>query len=343
MCAKKKTDNIQLAESDCPQANEITITNRIKMIRGCQVMLDRDLAELYGVETRALNQAVKRNIERFPNDFMFQLSKEESSELESMHVCNVQSLKSQSVTSEIDDTQINEDLKSQTVTSSWGGPRKLPYAFTENGIAMLSSVLRSPTAIEVNIRIMRAFTAMRQFLSANAQVFQRLETIEYHQLEMAKRQDVTDRRLDEVFQRLDDGAVTPQQGIFYDGQIFDAYTFVASLIKSAKREIVLIDNYVDETVLTLLDKRSNGVEATIYTAQISRQLQLDITRHNSQFPPIAVNSYRQSHDRFLCIDDEVYHIGASIKDLGKKWFAFAKMLDIKPIDLTNRINGIDPQ
>ena len=285
----------------------IDIKPMIRVLRGQQVMIDRDLAMLYGVETRVLNQAVKRNIERFPNDFMFQLSKEDV-----------------------------EILKSQNVTSSWGGDRRLPYAFTEQGIAMLSSVLKSQTAVDVNIRIMRAFVSMRRFIATNAQLFQRLETIEYHQLEMKQHQEVTDKRIDEVFKRLDVN-IPPMQGIFYDGQVFDAYRFVSDLMRKAKRSIVLIDNYVDDTVLTLLDKRKNGVTATIYTQRISNQFQLDVDRHNAQYPLIEIRQFNKAHDRFLLIDDEVYHIGASIKDLGKKWFGFTLMRDITATELINKI------
>ena len=280
----------------------------IKVIRGQQVMLDKDLATLYGVETKVLNQTVKRNIERFPNDFRFELSKEEC-------------------------------LRSQIVTSNGrGGNRYSTYAFTEQGVAMLSSVLRSKTAIEVNIQIMRAFVSMRHFMVNNASVFSRLETMEYHQLEMQQHQQETDKRIDEVFRRLDEGNAKPKQGVFYNGQVYDAYTFVSDLIKSAKKRIILIDNYVDETVLTLLDKRENSVSAIIYTQQISRQFQLDIDRHNAQYAPIDVETFRLSHDRFLCIDDDVYHIGASIKDLGKKWFGFSKMEILTPNELVERIN-----
>ena len=275
------------------------IESLIRVIRGKQVMLDRDLAELYEVETAQLNRQVKRNIERFPEDFMFQLTKEET---------------------------------------EWGGDRHSPYAFTENGVAMLSGVLRSKTAIEVNIRIMRAFTSMRHFMANNASVFSRLETIEYHQLEMLQHQQVTDKRIDEVFRKLDEGSAKPKQGVFYNGQIYDAYTFVGDLIKSAKKRIILIDNYVDETVLTLLDKREENVPAVIYTQQISRQFQLDLDRHNAQYTPIDVEAFRLSHDRFLCIDDDVYHIGASIKDLGKKWFGFSKMEILTPDELLEKIN-----
>lgn len=294
--------------TNCDQLSEtIDIQPMIKVIRGQQVMLDSDLSALYGVETRRLNEQVKRNIERFPDDFMFQLRKEEL-----------------------------DNLMSQNATSSWGGTRKLPYAFTEQGIAMLSSVLKSQTAVEVNIRIMRAFITMRRFIATNAQLFQRLETIEYHQLEMKQHQEVTDRRIDEVFKHLD-ADIPPMQGIFYDGQVFDTYRFVSDLIRKAKQSIVLIDNYVDGTVLTLLDKRSEGVSATIYTQRVSSQFQLDVDRHNSQYPLIEIKRFNKAHDRFLLIDNEVYHIGASIKDLGKKWFGFTLMRDITATELIKKI------
>ena len=186
---------------------------------------------------------------------------------------------------------------------------------------------------------MRAFVSMRHFMASNTAIFQRLETIEYHQLEMQKQQDVANDRIDEVFRRLDEGNVQQKQGIFFDNQIYDAYSFVSELVKSAKQRIILIDNYVDESTLTLLDKRGADVSAVIYTQQISRQFQLDIDRHNSQYPPIEVLVFRRSHDRFLCIDDTVYHVGASIKDLGKKWFAFSKMEDFMPDELIGRINS----
>ena len=296
------------------ERDNISFTNNIesliKVIRGQQIILDRDLARLYQVETSQLNRQVKRNIERFPEDFMFQLTKEECSR------CQIGIL--------------NEGRGSNVKYS--------PYAFTENGVAMLSGVLRSKTAIEVNIRIMRAFTSMRHFMANNASVFSRLETIEYHQLEMLQNQQVTDKRIDEVFRKLDEGSAKPKQGVFYNGQIYDAYTFVGDLIKSAKKRIILIDNYVDETVLTLLDKREENVPAVIYTQQISRQFQLDLDRHNAQYTPIDVEAFRLSHDRFLCIDDDVYHIGASIKDLGKKWFGFSKMEILTPDELLEKIN-----
>lgn len=312
-----KDDSVaKLGNQQLPVENKVE--SLIRVIRGQQVMLDRDLAELYGVETKRLNEQVKRNIERFPEDFMFQLTKEEF-----------------------------ENWKSQFATSNSivMGARKRPYAFTEQGVAMLSGVLKSSTAVEANIRIMRAFVSMRHFMVNNAAIFQRLETIEFNQLESNKvqakilaHQEVQDHRIDEIFRRLDEGMYKPKQGIFFDNQIYDAYSFVSELVKSAKQRIILIDNYVDESVLTLLDKREDTVSAIIYTQQISRQLRLDVERHNSQYPPIEISVFRRSHDRFLCIDDTVYHVGASIKDLGKKWFAFSKMEDFKPEELVAKIN-----
>ena len=277
------------------------IEKMIFTIRGKQIMLDRDLAKLYGVTTGRLNEQVKRNIKRFPDDFMFQLTKEDC-------------LRSQIA---ILNNKRGKHLK------------YFPYAFTENGIAMLSGILRSDTAIEANINIMRAFTAMRHYLASNAQVFQRLTKIEYHQIE-------TDKRIDEVFNRLE-AHQSPKQGIFYDGQIFDAYTFLCDLIRKAKKSIILIDNYVDDTVLTLLDKRDSGISAKIYTHNINQQLLLDIARHNGQYPIIEVEQFKKSHDRFLLIDEEVYHIGASLKDLGKKWFGFTLMSFISAEEILAKI------
>ena len=300
-----KKNDIAKAEPASLQPLE-NIENLIHVIRGKQVMLDRDLARLYGVETRVLNQAVQRNIERFPEDFMFKLSLMEMREV----------LENKDVV----------DLTSQIVISNKrGGQRYMPYAFTENGVAMLSSVLRSQQAINVNIQIMRAFNAMRHFIATNAQVFQRLEVIEHTQLSLVAHQEDTDKKFEEVFRRLDDGSTTPKQAIFYDGQIFDAYKFVNERIREAKKRIVLIDNYIDETVLAMLDKRGKEVTAKVYTKNISHQLSLDFEKHNAQYTPIEVEQFDRAHDRFLCIDDTVYLIGASIKDLGKKWFGFVKL------------------
>jgi len=305
-----KKNGIARAETTSIQAVE-QIESLILTIRGKQVILDRDLARLYGVETKRLNEQVRRNIERFPEDFMFQLSKDE-----------FESWKSQIATSNGE-----ENMSPQIATTS---PQRrpasaLPYAFTENGVAMLSGVLRSPMAIATNIHIMRAFNAMRHFIGSQTQVFQRLEIVERNQLALTTQVAENNKKLEEVFRHLDDNSEKPEKGIFYDGQIFDAYTFINERIREAKKRIVLIDNYVDDSVLTMLDKRNKGVDAIVYTKNISRQLLLDFEKHNAQYLPIEVKQFDRAHDRFLCIDDTVYLIGASLKDLGKKWFGFVKL------------------
>lgn len=289
--------------------NRTSIEERIFSIRGKQVMIDRDLAMLYGVETKRLNEQVKRNIERFPEDFMFQLTYEECS-------------RSQIATLNIKQGQ---------------NIKYLPYAFTENGIAMLSSVLRSETAIAVNIRIMRTFTKIRKSVCQNSNLQNRVELIEYNQAEMRRLLIETTNKVDAVFDSMKGGSSLPVQGIFFDGQVYDAYVFVAGLVRKATRKIVLIDNYIDDTVLTLMDKKAAGVETVIYTGRVSRQLQLDIDKHNAQYPPITVRTFSKAHDRFLIIDDEVYLVGASIKDLGKKWFGFTLMENTDAEELTGRL------
>ena len=304
----KKTSNITSNTSgpevvtNCDHLELEPVEKRILNIRGIQVIVDRDLAELYGVETKSLNQAVKRNIDRFPESFRFQMSKEE-----------------------VDKVVTNCDRLSMLKFS----PNK-PYAFTEQGVAMLASVLHSPSAVQISIKIIEAFVAMRHFLLSNAQVFQRLDRMELKQLE-------TDHKIEQIFDKLEEQSVIPKQNIFFDGQVFDAYRFVSGLIKSAKTEIVLIDNYIDESVLTMLDKRDSSVKATIYTKQITSQFQLDVNKHNAQYAPISVQPFNKAHDRFLIIDDKVYHFGASLKDLGKKWFAVSLMQDLTPHDLISRI------
>ena len=312
--AKVETASIQPME----QIESLIIT-----VRGKQVILDRDLARLYGVETKRLNQQVQRNIERFPEDFMFQLTKEEAevsrSQLATLND-EIPNLKSQFATS-----SENEILRSQNATSSWGGIRKLPYAFTENGIAMLSSVLRSPMAIATNIHIMRAFNAMRHFIGSHAQVFQRLEVVERNQLALTTQVTENNKKLEEVFKRLDAGETEPEHGIFFDGQIFDSYIFINDRIREAKKRIILIDNYIDDSVLKMLDKREKGVTVKLYTNLSFGSLKVDLKKHNAQYALIDAEQFNRSHDRFLCIDDTVYLVGASLKDLGEKWFGFSKM------------------
>lgn len=275
-----------------PNISTTEIRNLIYTIRGKQVMLDSDLASLYQVETKNLNKAVKRNIERFPASFCFQLTEEEAS-----------------------------NLRFQIGTSSlnYGGRRYLPYVFTEQGVAMGSAILRSDIAVKVSVEIMEAFVEMRRMLTSNASLFHRLDKIELKQLE-------ADEKFEELFKALESDKLHSEKGIFYNGQVFDAYAFVSDIIRSAGSSIILLDNYVDDTVLTLLGKRNTNVTAIIYTKSISTQLRLDLQRYNSQYHPIEVEVFSDAHDRFLIIDDtELYHIGASLKDLGKKWFAFSRM------------------
>jgi len=268
-----------------------SIKNKIHTIRGMQVMLDSDLASLYEVSTKVLNQAVKRNIERFPEDFMFQLTGPEKKEL----VTNCDRL---------------NNLKY---------PSQLPYAFTEQGVAMLSGILKSPIAIRISISIMHAFVAMRKIIASEILICKRLEVVE-------KKQMKTDKRVDEIFDAIQSKSIKPEKGIFFEGQIFDAYKFVSDIIRSAKKSIILIDNYIDDLVLIVFNKRKDNVSATIYTKSISEQLRLDLKKYNSQYGPINIKEFRQAHDRFLIIDNkEVYHLGASLKDLGKKWFAFSRI------------------
>ena len=303
----------------------------IHSIRGEQVMLDSDLAEIYGVETKVFNQAVKRNIERFPETFRFQLTEEEYDSLKTRleGSSSDEGLRSQNATLEESENLRSQNatssdagaLRSQIVTSSHGGRRYLPYAFTEQGVSMLSAVLRSETAVKVSIQIIHAFVEMRRFLQANASIFTRMDSMEKRQFALESK---TMENFEKVFQALE-AAEPPKQGIFYNGQVHDAHAFVSELIRKAKKSLVLIDNYIDDSVLTLLTKRKKGVTASIYTQSISKQLTLDLDKHNAQYPPIEIHNFKDAHDRFLILDErDIYHIGASLKDLGKKWFAFSK-------------------
>jgi phage regulator Rha-like protein len=302
-----------------PDSGIVLVSNIQSMIftvRGVQVMVDRDLATVYGVETRALNQAVKRNIDRFPEAFRFQLSEEEKEQL----VANCDRF----------------DLRSQIVTSSGhGGRRYLPYVFTEQGVSMLSAVLRSDTAVKVSIQIINAFVEMRKFIQHNANIFARLDSVERRQITF---ESETEKNFEKVFQAMEAGE-PPKQGIFYDGQVYDAYSFVADLIRKAKKSLILIDNYVDDSVLTLLCKRKKGVAATICTKTVSKQLALDLKKHNAQYPPITLEVFKDAHDRFLILDEkEIFHIGASLKDLGKKWFAFSRF-ESGAIEMLKKLGG----
>jgi phage regulator Rha-like protein len=287
-----------------------TIKNKIYSLRGIQVMLDSDLAELYGVELKRLNEQVKRNLDRFPESFRFQLNEQEYA-----------SLRSQFATLE---------------TGRGKHAKYLPYAFTEQGVSMLSAVLHSKTAIEISIKIMDTFVQMRKTIAEHSGLIQRLESLESRQIQQ---KEEADRKFDVIFNALELNDTKPKQGVFFDGQVFDAYVFIAELIKKAKKSIVLIDNYVDESVLLLLAKRDEDVSAVIYTKEITRNFSLDINKHNAQYPHIEVKVLKSSHDRFLILDDSyVYHIGASLKDLGKKWFAVSKF-DIDSFEILSRLSS----
>jgi hypothetical protein len=274
------------------------IRSKIYTIRKQQVMLDSDLAELYEVPVKRLNEQVKRNLKRFPDYYMFQLNKEEYS-----------------------------FLRSQFATLKRGQHRKyLPRVFTEHGVSQLASVLNSEIAIDMSIKIIDAFIVMRKILSSNSQIFQRLTQIEYKQIEY-------DKKIEYVLKELGGSDDVPKQGIFFSGQIYDAYKFVTKLIKQAEQSLILIDNFIDDSVLTMLDQRKKKVSSDVFTREIDKKLKLSLEKHNKQYLPINIHITKDFHDRFLIIDNKaIYHIGASLKDLGKKCFAFSKM-ESKELDV----------
>lgn len=286
-----------------------TIQSKIALIRDQQVLLDRDLARFYGVEVSQMNRQVKRNIERFPEDFMFQLTKAE-----------------------------NEALKCQYgISKQRGGDRRLPYAFTEQGVAMLSGLLRSEVAIAANMMIMRAFVTMRRFLTMNAQIYQRLDRIEGQQLMDNQWRAETESKIETILDKLEEKTPSPTaEQIFATGCIWDAWQFVSELIRGAKVRIILIDNYVDDRVLTLLCKRKEGVSATIHT-RYNQHFLLDLEKHNQQYSAItAVQIPHKHHDRFLVIDDVVYLLGASVKDMGTGLCAITRLVT-KPEEILEMI------
>ena len=320
--AKKETNTkLEITICDIKGIDSINIESMIRVIRGQQVMLDSDLAMLYGVETKALNQAVKRNSNRFPEDFMFQLTKGEAVLLRSQIVTlNENEISSRSQIVTLNDEEVL--LRSKIVTSKSGrGQHKkyLPYAFTRNGIAMLSSVLRSDTAVEVNIRIMRAFTMIPQLVNHNTQIIQRIFNIEQHQIETDEKIDVILGRIEEISPKL-----LPEQ-VFPTGCVWDAWTYISDLVRSANQRIILIDNFVDDRVLSMLTKRNDGVSAIIHT-RYNEQFLTDLQKHNTQYPEIEfVQLPHRNHDRFLIIDDKVYLLGASLKDIGTGLCAVTEM------------------
>ena len=298
-------------EKEISILEENSIRSKIHFIRGQQVMIDRDIAELYGVETKRLNEQVKRNIERFPEEFMFQMNDEE-----------FKNWKSQIVISNLENNPTN--LKSQFATSSWGGKRKLPYVFTEHGVTMLASVLKSETAVKTSIQIVKAFVSMRHFVASNAELFAELKAMRQHQTETDVHLKESDNRIDKLFDLMDKYKINDEQGIFFQGQIFDAYAKFESFLASAKKEIILIDNYVDLSILERLAKKKKDVSVTIYTDPKTKLTAQDIQTFNAQYPTLTLNHTTKTHDRFLIIDNStIYHIGASLKDLGKKCFGFS--------------------
>ena len=269
--------------------NENNIKDKIHTIRNQQVMLDRDLAELYGVETKHINQAVRNNQDKFMDDFYFELTNNEF-----------------------------ENLRSKNLTANFSKTRTNPKVFTEQGIYMLATILKSKVASQVTVYIIKTFANMRKLISQNISMFERFERIE-------QRLTIHDENFDKLFEALEDKTLNPKQGIFYDGEVFDAYVFINDLIKIAVDEIILIDNYIDETVFIIFSKYPN-IKIKIYTKTITKQLKLDFQKYETQYQNIELFEFKNSHDRFLIIDKkEVYHLGASIKDLGKKWFAFSTL------------------
>lgn len=284
-----------------------SIKDRVYMIRGEQVMMDSDLAEIYGYELKAMNQQVKRNIERFPEDFMFQVKKEEIP---------------------------SEYLKSQIVTLNENGNKrgmhikKMPYAFTEQGIYMLATVLKGQLATQQSIFIMRAFKEMRHFISSNALMFEKINTIELKQLEYQKESEEKFGRIFEYISNHEED----NQKIFFDGQIFDAFSLLADIITYAKKEIILIDGYVDVVTLNILSKKNSGVDVVVYTLPSAKITSQDAANFNAQYPTLTVKKTTAFHDRFLIIDGvEGYHIGASLKDAGKKCFGITKIESVDDI------------
>ncbi len=298
------------------------IKNLIYTIRGKQVMLDSDVAMLYHYETKKINQAVKRNIERFPEKFCFQLTEEEFSSLRSQFV----TLNKTTVQKNFEDSSLRSQIVTLNENTGRGKHRKyLPYVFTEQGIAMLSGLLKNDIAIQVSINIMDAFVEMRKFLMVNGQLFERLTNVEYKLLEH-------DKKFDKVFDQLQNEENIKQK-IFFEGQIYDAYSLIIDIIKKANKKILIIDNYIDDSVLKMLTKKNKNVEVVILTSNKSNIQKIDIQKFNKEYPILKVAETNKFHDRFIVIDNkEMYHLGASIKDLGKKCFGINKIEDLDIVE-----------
>ena len=291
-----------MEENQLAVQNELAIEDIKKLIytiRGKQIMIDSDVANIYHCETKYVNRVVKRNIERFPEEFCFQLNENE-----------FESLRCQFVT-------LNENGRGQH-------RKYLPYVFTEQGIAMLSALLKSNIAVSVSVSIMKAFIEMRKFLMINGQVFERLTSVENKLLEH-------DKKFDEVFNQLQ-LEENIKQRIFFDGQIYDAYSIIVDIIKRANSKILIIDNYIDDSVLKMLTKKKSNVEVVILTSDKSNIENLDVKKFNKEYPILKVSKTNKFHDRFIVVDNkEMYHLGASIKDLGNKCFAINRIEDVEII------------
>ena len=286
------------------------IEEKIFCIRGAQVMIDKDLAEIYKVETRIINQAVKRNIERFPERYMFQLTKEEQQ--------FYYSLRSQFVTL--------DTLKSQIVISKKGGNRYLPFAFTEQGVSMLASVLKSETAVQTSIKIIDAFVAMRHFMQKNAKLFVEIDNIKQHLIQTDVHLNENDKKIEHVLTLLEKNHEEDKQRLFFDGQIYDAFSFMVSLVQKAEKEIILIDNYASVGTLDVLSKKKDNVDVQLFTSNKAKITQSDIEKFNAQYPTLTLNYTETFHDRFLILDNATaYSIGSSVKDAGKRCFAVTQI------------------
>ena len=292
------------------------IKKLIYTIRGKQVMLDSDVATLYHYQTKRINETVSRNKERFPENFCFQLTEMETEKLKMQST--ILNLYQENNWSQIATSSKNENSKHR-------GKKYVPYVFTEQGIAMLSGLLKNDIAVQVSINIMNAFVEMRKFLMLNGQVFERMTNMEYKLLEH-------DKKFDEVFNQLqlEDNI---KQRIFFDGQIWDSYSLIVDIIKKANKKILIIDNYIDDSILKMLTKKKSNTEVVILTSDKSNIEILDIKKFNKEYPILKVAKTNKFHDRFIVIDNkEMYHLGASIKDLGKKCFAINKIEDIEIIE-----------
>ena len=298
------------------------IKNLIYTIRGKQVMLDSDVARLYHYETRRINETVNRNKQRFPGNFCFQLTEEEYKFLRCKH-STLNEVNSENI---IGDKSLRSQIATLDENAGRGKHRKyLPYVFTEQGIAMLSGLLKNDIAIQVSINIMNAFVEMRKFLAVNGQLFERLTNVEYKLLEH-------DKKFDKVFDQLQNEENIKQK-IFFEGQIYDAYSLIIDIIKQAGKKILIIDNYIDDSVLKMLTKKNKNVEVVILTSEKSNIDKIDIQKFNKEYPILKVAKTNKFHDRFIVIDNkEMYHLGASIKDLGKKCFGINKIEDIEIIE-----------